>query len=150
MFLLLALNNDVLFFCGILCGFCDFLLILPQNGYYIIYQVMAESIGTKLRRLRTANHFSQGAVAHYLEISPSMYQAIEAGERVAQLKHLEKLSALFGFELSDLNSDDADVLENMLVCAFRVDGLTCDDLRQVASFKEIVLNDLKLNRILNR
>lgn len=111
---------------------------------------MAESIGTKLRRLRTANHFTQDAVARYLEISPSMYQAIEAGERVAQLKHLEKLSALFGFELSDLNSDDADVLENMLVCAFRVDGLTCDDLRQVASFKEIVLNDLKLNSILNR
>jgi hypothetical protein len=30
MILLLALNNDVLF-CGILCDFCKYLLILPQK-----------------------------------------------------------------------------------------------------------------------
>lgn len=111
---------------------------------------MAETIGSKLKMLRAANHFSQEGVAQYLGISTSMYQAIEADQRVAKLKYLERLSALFGFELSDLNSSDENVMNNMLVCAFRIEGLTCDDLKQVAAFKEIVLNDLKLNRILNQ
>ncbi len=109
---------------------------------------MAESIGENLKRLRAANNFTQGQVAKYLGISISMYQAIEAGTRTAQLKYLEKLSSLFGFELSMITSPDKDVVENMLMCAFRVDGLTTEDLNQVASFKEIVLNDLKLNRII--
>ena len=108
---------------------------------------MAGAIGNNLKKLRAANHFTIEQVAQYLGISTSMYQAIEAGDRTAQLKYLEKLSSLFGFELSMITSPDKDVVESMLMCAFRVEGLTTEDLDQVSSFKEIVLNDLKLNRI---
>lgn len=108
---------------------------------------MAGAIGNNLKKLRAANHFTIEQVAQYLGISTSMYQAIETGERTAQLKYLEKLSSLFGFELSMITSPDKDVVESMLMCAFRVEGLTTEDLDQVSSFKEIVLNDLKLNLI---
>lgn len=108
---------------------------------------MADTIGKNLRALRTANHFTIEQVAQFLGISTSMYQAIEAGERNAQLKHLEKLSSLFGFNLSMITSSDKELVDSMLLCAFRVEGLTTEDLKQVASFKEIVLRDLKLNRI---
>lgn len=112
---------------------------------------MADNIiGKNLRALRTANHFTQEQVAEFVGISSSLYQGIESGQRNAKLSHLEKLCNLFGADLSMLYSEDENIRHNMLVCAFRVEGLSSSDLVQVASFKEIVMNDLKLNRIISK
>lgn len=122
---------------------------MPQisNNIIIIITMADNIIGRNLRALRTANHFTQEQVAEFLGISSSQYQFFESGQRTAKLSCLEKLCNLFGSELSMLYSEDEEIRRNMLVCAFRVDGLSSSDLEQVASFKEIVMNDLKLNRI---
>ena len=43
---------------------------------------------------------------------------------------------------------DKKAVKNMLVCAFRADNLSENDLREVSAFKEIVLNYMKMERLL--
>ncbi len=64
------------------------------------------------------------------------------------LDKLESVASLYGCELSDLISDDKSILENMLVCAFRIDDIDTADMNEIASFKSIVMNYLKMNKLL--
>ena len=63
---------------------------------------------------------------------------------------LEKLSDLYGCDMYELYSEDGQVVENMLATAFRVDTLCPGDLEQLAAFKRIVKNSLKMDILLAR
>lgn len=63
---------------------------------------------------------------------------------------LEQLSDLYGCDMLDLYSEDGRVVESMLAMAFRVDNLSSEDLRQLAAFKRIVKNSLKMDILLAR
>ncbi len=106
-------------------------------------------IGNNLRLLRTANSFTQQQIADFLEIKRSAYSNYESGEREMPLDRLERVATLYGCELSDLLSDDQRAIDNMLICAFRIDDLNVADLNEIASFKSIVMNYLKMNNLLN-
>ena len=109
---------------------------------------MDKIIGTNLRKLRGANRFSQEQVSTVLGIKRSAYSNYELGSREAPLAVLEKVSALFGCDLHLLFEEDDRVVENMLICAFRVDNLTEANLKEVAHFKDIVKHYIKMNRLL--
>ena len=47
-----------------------------------------------------------------------------------------------------LFDQDEKAVKNMLVCAFRADNLSENDLKEVSAFKEIVLNYMKMERLL--
>ena len=111
---------------------------------------MNNIIGSNLKLLRTANAFTQEQVSSFLGINRSTYSNYESGDRDAPLAVLEKVADLFGCELSLLFEKDQNVVENMLTCAFRVDNLTGTDLKEIASFKSIVKNYLKLNQLLKK
>ena len=55
-----------------------------------------------------------------------------------------------GCELALLFEEDETAVRNMLVCAFRADDLSADDMREVASFKSVVMNYLKMERLLGK
>ena len=106
--------------------------------------------GRNLKALREANGYTQEKVSEYLGIGRSAYANYEAGEREAPLEVLEKAANLFGCELSMLFEMDETAVENMLVCAFRADNLNVEDMREVAAFKSIVMNYLKMERMLEK
>ena len=107
-------------------------------------------IGRNLKALRDANNFTQKQVAAFLGIRRSTYANYESGEREAPVEVLEKASELMGCELGVLMDGSGNSLNEMLVCAFRADSLSENDLAEVASFKKIVLNYMKMKRLLSR
>lgn len=111
---------------------------------------METTIGRNLKLLREANSFTQDQVASFLGINRSTYSNYESGDREAPLEVLEKASDLFGCELSLLFEDDSNIVDNMLVCSFRVDNLSEKDIAEIAAFKNIVKNYIKINQLLGK
>lgn len=105
-------------------------------------------VGHNLKSLREANNLTQNQVATYLGINRSAYANYEAGEREAPIEILEKACNLMGCEMELLFDDDERAVKNMLVCAFRADNLSVSDMEEVSAFKEIVLNYMKMERLL--
>lgn len=105
-------------------------------------------VGRNLKALREANGYTQEQVANFLGIGRSAYANYEAGERETPMEVMERASELFGCELALLFDEDEQAVKNMLVCAFRADNLSVNDMKEVAAFKNIVLNYLKMERLM--
>jgi Predicted transcriptional regulator len=106
-----------------------------------------EKIRKNLATLRSRRGLSQEEVAAYLKVSRPLISYYESGEREIPLLHLEKLSDLFGVEVSDLMSDESELQQANFAFAFRTNGLTESDLQSIADFQKIVKNYLKLKSI---
>lgn len=109
---------------------------------------MDKIIGQKLYKLRKANNFTQEQVAEFLGINRSTYSNYELGEREMPFELLERVADLFGCDLTVLMEEDEAVVNEMMICSFRVDDLSADDLEQIATFKRIVKNYVKMNELL--
>lgn len=109
-----------------------------------------EIIGRNLKALREANKYTQDQVASYLNIQRSAYANYETGDREAPIDVLENASKLFGCDLELLFEKDEKAVRNMLVCAFRADNLSDYDLKEVAAFKSIVMNYMKMDKLLEQ
>lgn len=107
-----------------------------------------EIIGRNLKFLREANSYTQEQVASFLGIQRSAYANYESGEREAPIDILEKACQLMGCEMSVMFDEDEQTVKSMLVSSFRADDLCTDDLAEVAAFKNIVLNYMKMKRLL--
>ena len=107
-----------------------------------------EIVGRNLKLLREANCYTQQQVADFLGIGRSAYSNYEAGDREAPIEILEKAASLMGCELAVLFEEEEDVVEDMLVCAFRADDFSESDMSEIADFKSIVLNYMKMKRML--
>lgn len=107
-------------------------------------------IACNIKRLRDASGFTQDSVANYLNVNRSAYANYETGARELPLNLMEKLADLYGCEMYDLYSEDMDVVSRMLATAFRVDTLSREDMEQIAVFKRIVNNSLKMDKLLSR
>lgn len=103
-----------------------------------------------IKRLREACNFTQEHVASFLGVTRSAYANYEAGGREMPFAVLDRLSDLYGCDMMDLYSEDGRVVESMLTTAFRVDSLSSEDLQQLAAFKRIVKNSLKMDILLAR
>lgn len=109
---------------------------------------MEKVIGSNIKFLREMNNFTQDAVAKYLGIERSTYSNYELGLRETPFGVLEKLSDLFGCEMYMFYEKDKSVLEQVLTCAFRVEGISEDDMKQIAYFKGVVKSYLKMDKLL--
>src|SRR5690606_29174591 len=81
-------------------------------------------IRKNLAALRSKRGLSQDEVAAYLKISRPLISYYETGEREIPLPHLEKLSDLYGVEVSDLMSEESEFQQATFAFAFRTNGLT--------------------------
>ncbi len=107
-------------------------------------------IAKNLKQMREASGFTQEGVAGFLNVGRSAYSNYESGIRDLPLCLMERLADLYGCEIYLFYEEDSDVVENMLTTAFRVDDLSIGDMHQLASFKRIVKNSLKMDLLLER
>jgi len=106
-----------------------------------------DQIRKNLATLRSRRGLSQEEVAGYLNVSRPLISYYESGERPIPLSHLEKLSDLFGVEVSDLMNSESELQQANFAFAFRKNGLVQRDLQSIADFQRIVKNYLKLKLI---
>lgn len=109
---------------------------------------MKAIIGRNLKYLREANHFTAQHVADCLSINRSTYANYEAGLREMPLFLLEKAADFLGVDLATLYDEDEAKRPDVLNGAFRMDDLTADDCREIAYFKSIVMNYMKMSSYL--
>lgn len=111
---------------------------------------MKKIIGKNLKAFRKLNNFTQEKVSQYLGINRSTYGNYESGERETPLDVLEKCADVYGCDLLLFFEDNEVAADDMLVCAFRVNDISDEDLKEVAHFKNIVKNYIKLNELLKK
>lgn len=109
-----------------------------------------EVVAINLKCLREASGFTQDKLAEFLGVGRSAYSNYESGDREAPLDVLEKLADLYGCDLASLYDENGDVLKMMLATAFRVDNLAPEDMEQLAAFKRVVKNYLKMDMLLKK
>lgn len=108
---------------------------------------MNKTTASNLKKLREAARYTQEDVAHALGISRSAYSNYESGDRETPYDILEKASNLFGCDMYVFFEDNANVDDLILASAFRIDGITPDDTREIMRFKEIVKAYMKMEAI---
>lgn len=109
-----------------------------------------ETVAMNMKCLREANGFTQDKLAEYLGIGRSAYSNYESGDRETPLSILEKLADLYGCELLSLYEESEDIRQLLLATAFRVDNLEAGDMEQLAAFKRVVKNYLKMDMLLKK
>lgn len=109
---------------------------------------METMVGNNLRFLRESNGYTQKQMADFLGINRSAYANYESGERVTPITVVEGVAKLFGIDAVLLFEEDADALKSVLLCAFRAEGLSADDMKQVADFKDVAMSYLKMIKLL--
>lgn len=106
-------------------------------------------LNRNLKLLRSSMGMTQDKLASFLGISRSTYSSYENGRREPSMNVLGKIADLAGCDLATLYEKDEKVVKSQLVYLFRTDGLTNNDLDEIASFKKFVLSYQKMNRLLN-
>ena len=61
---------------------------------------------------------------------------------------MQKAADLFGCSLSSLLSDDPNEVKNILPFVFRADDLSPEDLSELANFKKVAMNYIKMSKLL--
>lgn len=109
---------------------------------------MKSTIGRNLKTLRGFNKFTQEQIAQFLGIERSAYSNYESGLRDAPLEILEKCSDIYGCDLHLFFEEKELEKTDLLVCAFRVSDISDADMNEIAKFKNIVKNYIKINTLL--
>lgn len=109
---------------------------------------MDRIIARNLKLLRENNNFTQEQMSAYLGVGRSAYSNYESGSRSVPLDVMEGVAKLFGVDLSVLFEDSEVSLKSILLCAYRAEDLSKDDMKQVAEFKSIAMNYLRMNKLL--
>ena len=103
-------------------------------------------IGINIRNFRKIQGLSQQQIASYLGVTRELISFYESGNRTVSIGNLNRLADLFGVELADLIEEDYARQEAILACAFRSEESEAD-LENIASFKRIVMNYLKIEKL---
>ncbi|MCQ2230356.1 MAG: helix-turn-helix domain-containing protein [Paludibacteraceae bacterium] len=105
-------------------------------------------LGRNLKILREINDYTQDKMASFLNIGRSAYANYESGERELPLSLMERLSDLFGCDLSVFYEEDESNVKSLLSTAFRIESLSDEDMKQIALLKSIVKNYIKMENLL--
>lgn len=109
--------------------------------------MIQNQIGQNIKFFREQNSLSQNDLSTFLDVDRSLISKYEQGDREVSLPVLEKLANLFGVDLAAFLESEPE--ENVLnqALAFRKDKLHPDDLKQLASFRKIVMNYIDIREL---
>lgn len=96
------------------------------------------NLGEKIKVLRERGGFTQSNIATYLKVDQSLISKFEKGERAITSDMLDKLSALFGMQLSAFKDDE--IIAKPLYIALRTNELDNEDMEVISAINRIALN----------
>ena len=108
---------------------------------------MPSEIGGNIKLFRERIGVTQEEIADYFGIKREILSYYENGKREVSLLHLEKISEYLDVEMETLLGQSATENHTDLAFAFRAKELAASDRAQIAYFKRIVKNYLKMRRI---
>ncbi|MDE5611042.1 MAG: helix-turn-helix domain-containing protein [Odoribacter sp.] len=108
---------------------------------------MDRIIARNLKKLRETARYTQEEVANAIGITRSAYSNYESGEREVPYDVIEKASDFFGCEMALLFEENENINAQILVSAFRIDGITPEDTREIMRFKDVVKSYLKMEAL---
>lgn len=111
---------------------------------------MDKIIARNFKRLREAAQYTQEEVAQSIGITRSAYSNYESGEREIPYNVIESASDFYGCDMTLLFEENENVDAMILASAFRVDGVTAEDVVEIMQFKDIVKSYLKMETIEKR
>ena len=111
---------------------------------------MDKIIARNIKKLRETAHYTQEEVANALGITRSAYSNYESGDREVPYDIIEKASDFFGCEMALLFEENDNIDTQILVSAFRIDGIMPEDNIEIMRFKDIVKSYLKMEAIEGR
>jgi len=104
-------------------------------------------VGKNFKAWRMKIGYSQEEIANFLGITRENISYFENGERDIPIKHLEKISDLFGIEPDLLFNEDMSVQDAEMAFAFRNGEATSNEtMENISRFKRIVQNYLMMKR----
>jgi transcriptional regulator with XRE-family HTH domain len=108
---------------------------------------MNPTIAANIQAFRKEMRLTQEQLAAYLECKREMISYYENAERAVPISVLERLADVFGVETAVLLEEHANHSAARLHAAFRGSELTDADLRQIAAFKRVIKNYIRMDRI---
>lgn len=108
---------------------------------------MDKIIARNLKKLREIARYTQDEVATAIGITRSAYSNYESGDREVPYDVIEKTSDFFGCEMLLLFEENENIDAQILASAFRIDGITPEDSKEIMRFKEVVKSYLKMSAI---
>ncbi len=125
------------------------MLIFATTIIPTIMKTIDQIVGSNLKKLRELFKETQDSFAFKTGVSRSAYANYESGAREIPYDVIEKAAVIFGCEPYILFDENISTENDVLACAFRVDGISSNDFEEVCRFKEVVRSYLKMNRIAN-
>ena len=95
-------------------------------------------IGENIRTLRENAGFTQRSLASFMKVDQSMISKVEKGERSLSTDMLEKISALFGVTVEQMESQT--MTTSKLSFAFRGSEFSVDEMEAISVVNKIALN----------
>lgn len=105
------------------------------------------NVGAKIKKLRTNFGYSQQELADYCGVQREIISYYENGTREISLLHLEKIASYLSVDMESLMDDEINEMHPDFELVFRADQLSVSDRNQIADFKEIISNYLKMKGI---
>jgi len=106
-----------------------------------------DSVGQNIRLFRDKLGLSQDALANYLGVTREEISYFETGKRIMNTVLIEKAAKLFGVDDYDLFEENPELQQLNVSLAFRAESINTEDLKQIADFRKIILNYLKMKRV---
>lgn len=104
-------------------------------------------IGKNLQALRRKLGFTQDQVAEFLNINREEISYYENGNRSMPTDLMSQVANLYGVDEYDFFEENLDLATVNLALAFRAESLKPSDLTQIAQFKKIVMNYLRMKSL---
>lgn len=108
---------------------------------------MPSTIGTNIKAFREKIGLSQEEVADYCGMKREILSYYENGKREVSLLHLEKIAEFLNIDMEAFLEENPSAIQPDLSLAFRAQDLDASDREQIAYFKRIVKNYLKMKTI---
>lgn len=108
---------------------------------------MSANIGINIKLFRDKIGITQFELADYCGIKRELLSYYENGIREVSLLHLERISEFLDVDIEVFLEENPSNIKSDLALAFRASELTASDRDQIAYFKRIVKNYLKMKTI---
>ena len=103
-------------------------------------------LANNIKQFRKKTGLNQEEIANYLGINRVEMNYYENANRDIPNELIPKLADLFGVDEYDLYEEDSSITQTNMAFAFRANSLCADDLKNIAAFKKIALNYLKIRK----